>query len=104
MWYIYKPAKRFSRGLQGDSMMSVKHLAVGLVALSVGMISSSAMAGNPKSQERNTRYEFPDDPLTALGNDDYVASIRVHQTPIRSRLIRPKTTFVPELLKSVGNL
>lgn len=49
-------------------------------------------------------YEFGDDPLAAGGFGPNDATIRVRPGPIRRTLIRPRTSFVPEMLKSVENL
>lgn len=49
-------------------------------------------------------YEFGDDPLTAGGFGPNDATIRVRPGPVRRTLIRPRTSFVPEMLKSVENL
>jgi hypothetical protein len=49
-------------------------------------------------------YEFSDDPLSAGGFGPNDATIRVRPGPVRTTLIRPRTTFVPEMLKSVENL
>ncbi len=49
-------------------------------------------------------YEFSDDPLNAGGFGPNDATIRVRPGPVRTTLIRPRTSFVPELLKSVENL
>ncbi|MEM1029425.1 MAG: hypothetical protein AAGN82_03700 [Myxococcota bacterium] len=49
-------------------------------------------------------YEFADDPLTAGGFGPNDATIRVRPGPIRRTLIRPRTSFVPEMLKSVEDL
>lgn len=49
-------------------------------------------------------YEFSDDPLAAGGFGPGDATIRVRPGPVRTTLIRPRTSFVPEMLKSVENL
>jgi hypothetical protein len=49
-------------------------------------------------------YEFDDDPLAAGGFGPNDATIRVRPGPVRTTLIRPRTSFVPEMLKSVENL
>lgn len=49
-------------------------------------------------------YEFSDDPLAAGGFGPSDATIRVRPGPVRTTLIRPRTSFVPEMLKSVENL
>jgi hypothetical protein len=47
---------------------------------------------------------FKDDPLAAGGLSPYEALLRVSPSPKRVMLLRPRTQFVPELLKSVENL
>ena len=49
-------------------------------------------------------YKFDDDPLSAGGFGPSDATIRVRPGPVRTTLIRPRTSFVPEMLKSVENL
>ena len=49
-------------------------------------------------------YEFDDDPLAAGGFGPNDATIRVRPKAARTTLIRPRTSFVPEMLKSVENL
>jgi hypothetical protein len=49
-------------------------------------------------------YKFEDDPLSAGGFGPADATIRVRPGPVRTTLIRPRTSFVPEMLKSVENL
>jgi hypothetical protein len=49
-------------------------------------------------------YTFSDDPLSAGGFGPNDATIRVRPNAVRNTLIRPRTSFVPEMLKSVENL
>src|SRR5450755_2186111 len=49
-------------------------------------------------------YKFEDDPLAAGGFGPADATIRVRPGPVRTTLIRPRTSFVPEMLKSVENI
>lgn len=49
-------------------------------------------------------YEFDDDPLNAGGFGPSDATIRVRPRAARTTLIRPRTSFVPEMLKSVENI
>jgi|SRR6516162_1211745 hypothetical protein len=49
-------------------------------------------------------YRFEDDPLAAGGFGPNDATIRVRPGPVRTTLIRPRTSFVPEMLKSVENI
>lgn len=49
-------------------------------------------------------YEFEDDPLAAGGFGPNDSRIRVRRGAQRSTLIKPRTQFISELLKSVENL
>jgi len=49
-------------------------------------------------------YEFEDDPLSAGGFGPNDSRIRVRRGAQRSTLIKPRTQFISELLKSVENL
>lgn len=84
---------------------------VSLVAVaSAVLFSSTAVAqelgGAAKSTEAEGGYgyEFSDDPLNAGGFGPGDATIRVRPVAVRSQLIKPRTSFVPEMLKSVENL
>ena len=89
-----------------------KLLGLGLVAMAhlVSSIPTSALAQNAKptagggGKEEGYGYEFSDDPLSAGGFGPNDATIRVRPGPVRTTLIRPRTSFVPEMLKSVENL
>jgi hypothetical protein len=65
-----------------------------------GVKTTSAVPG----REAGYGYEFTDDPLNAGGFGPNDATIRVRPGPVRTTLIRPRTSFVPEMLKSVENL
>ena len=65
--------------------------------------AKAADAGGGK-KDSGYGYEFSDDPLNAGGFGPNDATIRVRPGPIRTTLIRPRTSFVPEMLKSVENL
>jgi hypothetical protein len=58
----------------------------------------------PSNKDSGYGYEFTDDPLNAGGFGPNDATIRVRPGPVRTTLIRPRTSFVPEMLKSVENL
>jgi hypothetical protein len=49
-------------------------------------------------------YEFKDDPLSAGGLDPNGAQLKVRKKPPITTLIRPRASFVPELLKSVEHI
>lgn len=81
-----------------------------IVTLGVGMALSltTAIASAQGIQESKTDdgygYSFDDDPLNAGGFGPNDATIRVRARAARTTLIRPRTSFVPEMLKSVENL
>ena len=68
--------------------------------------AAAAAGGAPpaKASGDGYGYEFSDDPLSAGGFGPNDATIRVRPGPVRTTLIRPRTSFVPEMLKSVENL
>jgi len=77
------------------------------LAASVAMAQPAAKAGaaaGAGKKDEGYGYEFSDDPLNAGGFGPNDATIRVRPGPVRTTLIRPRTSFVPEMLKSVENL
>jgi hypothetical protein len=80
------------------------------VAVSIGVaafaLSSAALAQDAKDSKggEGYGYEFSDDPLNAGGFGPNDATIKVRPRAARTTLIRPRTTFVPEMLKSVENI
>lgn len=94
----------------------MKRVLIGLVAAFVLTSASASFAQQPggggagvKStgsggKDEGYGYEFSDDPLAAGGFGPNDATIRVRPGPVRTTLIRPRTSFVPEMLKSVENL
>lgn len=88
-------------------MVTRKTLVASLCALFVVLVSAQALAeakaaGTGKSDDYG--YSFSDDPLSAGGFGPNDARIQVRPGPVRTTLIRPRTSFVPEMLKSVENL
>jgi hypothetical protein len=94
-----------------------KYLVVGSLAavlLSLPVISyaqeapggagGGAAATTGGSGNGDYGYKFEDDPLAAGGFGPSDATIRVRPGPVRTTLIRPRTSFVPEMLKSVENI
>ncbi|MGD0676188.1 MAG: hypothetical protein ABSC94_12260 [Polyangiaceae bacterium] len=91
-----------------------KWLAGGFVAASLMAISLPSRAqdtgGAPPAAtggaggQGDYGYKFEDDPLSAGGFGPSDATIRVRPGPVRTTLIRPRTSFVPEMLKSVENI
>jgi hypothetical protein len=69
-----------------------------------GGAAAKPAAGGGGGRDEGYGYEFSDDPLAAGGFGPNDATIRVRPGPVRTTLIRPRTSFVPEMLKSVENL
>ena len=69
-----------------------------------GGAAAKPAAGGGGGRDEGYGYEFSDDPLAAGGFGPNDATIRVRRGPVRTTLIRPRTSFVPEMLKSVENL
>jgi hypothetical protein len=88
-------------------MKKSTRLCLSALVVSAGvLITTTAFAQDIKSSdsEGGYGYEFSDDPLNAGGFGPNDATIRVRPGPVRTTLIRPRTSFVPEMLKSVENL
>lgn len=81
-----------------------KFAAVGAAFALVSMASGTAFAQDGEEDGDGYGYEFDDDPLNAGGFGPNDATIRVRPSAARTTLIRPRTSFVPEMLKSVENL
>lgn len=80
-------------------------LATG-VMIAVSLLASVAAAQGIQESKTDDGYgySFDDDPLNAGGFGPNDATIRVRARAARTTLIRPRTSFVPEMLKSVENL
>jgi len=86
---------------------SAKKAAGILAGVTILLAASTAFAQDVKTTEESDEgygYEFSDDPLSAGGFGPNDATIRVRPGPVRRTLIRPRTSFVPEMLKSVENI
>lgn len=89
-------------------------IRIKLAAISLGMAAytlapavfaqAAAPAANGGGGGDGYGYEFSDDPLNAGGFGPNDATIKVRPRAARTTLIRPRTTFVPEMLKSVENI
>ena len=69
-----------------------------------GAAGGAAGAAGGSGGNGDYGYKFEDDPLSAGGFGPADATIRVRPGPVRTTLIRPRTSFVPEMLKSVENI
>jgi len=85
------------------SAFAYAQAAPGAGAAPAGGAGAAAGAAGGKG-DSGYGYEFSDDPLSAGGFGPNDATIRVRPGPVRTTLIRPRTSFVPEMLKSVENL
>ena len=81
----------------------VAGIAAGCVVLLVSAAAFAQVAASEDTDE-GYGYTFDDDPLAAGGFGPNDATIRVRARAARTTLIRPRTSFVPEMLKSVENL
>jgi hypothetical protein len=80
-------------------------IAAGIFMMLVAPLASAqTKSTDAGKKDQGYGYEFSDDPLNAGGFGPNDATIRVRPGPIRTTLIRPRTSFVPEMLKSVENL
>ena len=87
----------------------MRRMRVGLAGIAIGAAVFAASGLALAQEEKNAGgegygYEFDDDPLSAGGFGPNDATIRVRPRAARTTLIRPRTSFVPEMLKSVENL
>jgi hypothetical protein len=90
-----------------------RSLRVGLAAFALGIASfvlAPAVHAQGAAKVKESKgdegygYTFDDDPLNAGGFGPNDATIRVRPRAARTTLIRPRTSFVPEMLKSVENI
>jgi hypothetical protein len=79
-------------------------LVLGLLGVSTTAHAQGKAAAGGATKEEGYGYTFSDDPLSAGGFGPNDATIRVRPNAVRNTLIRPRTSFVPEMLKSVENL
>jgi hypothetical protein len=84
----------------------------GMKSVVAGSVAAALLLGAQlvAAQVRETKaedgygYNFADDPLNAGGFGANDAMIKVRPPPARITLIRPRTSFVPEMLKSVEHM
>ena len=76
-------------------------------SLAAALLFSAGLAAAQVQESRSDDgygYRFDDDPLSAGGFGADATTIRVRPTPLRVTLLRLRTNFVPEMLKSVEHL
>ena len=86
--------------------IAARLIAIAAAGVLIGLAPTVfAQAKDAKADDKEGYgYEFDDDPLNAGGFGPNDATIRVRPRAARTTLIRPRTSFVPEMLKSVENL
>jgi hypothetical protein len=88
-------------------MANLKKIASSVTASCVvfAMVSTASAQDVKESvADDGYGYAFEDDPLAAGGFGPNDSRIRVRRGAQRSTLIKPRTQFITELLKSVENL
>lgn len=97
-------SKKFLATIIGAAVVLVSASAFAQAPAAGGGGAAPAAGGGGGDGKDGYGYEFSDDPLSAGGFGPNDATIRVRPGPVRTTLIRPRTSFVPEMLKSVENL
>lgn len=81
----------------------MKKLVLASLVAATSLVSASALAESKKAATIET-YDFPDDQLLNVkGATDGMIIDGAHR-PVRIILARPRTHFVPELLKTIEGL
>jgi hypothetical protein len=73
-----------------------------LAASAAAFLPAPAMAQT--GSDDGYEYRFEDDPMSAVPQRELSTLVRIRTGTPRTTLIRPRTHFVPELLKSVERL
>jgi hypothetical protein len=90
--------------------MKMHRLAALAAAMGIVLLAPAAVAQDestrpsPSPADGSYLYRFEDDPLSATGLEVSFPIISVRNRADRATLIRPRTAFVVELLKSVEKL
>jgi len=80
---------------------------IGLLTAVILVLTTSIAHAENKKTTNDTQgygYEFDDDPLSAGGFGPNDSTIKVRTRAARTTLIRPRTSFVPEMLKSIEQI
>jgi hypothetical protein len=78
-----------------------------LIVVSLFIMSTSKAAAQVTKvtqKDEGYGYEFDDDPLAAGGFGPNDSRIRVRRGVMRTTLIKPRTSFIKELIKSVDDI
>lgn len=89
-------------------MRSIIKMAIVSGVVLAGVLGAGTASADETARVRGTgddyTYEFLDDPLAARGVVPGGGTITVPKRQVRTLLIRPRTQFITEMLKSVENL
>jgi len=72
--------------------------------LAPGVVRAEAPAKDADADADHYEWRFDDDPLNAAGTNPYGEWLALRRPAPRAMLIRPRTSFVWELLASIGKL
>jgi hypothetical protein len=82
-------------------------LALGVFATCTAFADNTTPNANTyveKNDGSNQNVTFTDDPMTAGGIDPRGVVLTVRPSAVRMMLLRPRTQFITQMLKSVENL
>jgi len=88
-------------------MKKITALLFAALTLSVAVTASADPTTTTYVEKNGTSGQditFKDDPMTAGGIDPKGVVITVRPSAVRMMLLRPRTQFISEMLKSVENL
>jgi hypothetical protein len=74
------------------------------LSLSAGVFASPAVAQTARADPDGSFYEFVDDDMLGDTISSNTAILRIRPIAAKVRLIRPRASFVAEMLKSVESL
>lgn len=84
------------------SLLGAAVAALFLLSASSALAATESFCSDTDPEcDKGYGYKFKDDPLSALNRGMNSGVIKVRVGPVRRTLIRPRTNFVPEMLKSV---
>ncbi len=82
-----------------------------IASITIGLFSNVALAEDKKQKPQKNQekaqdygYTFTDDALLGTDLQGQTGVIKVRPTGMRDRLIKPRTQFVAEMLKSIEHI
>lgn len=79
-------------------------ILAGMAAFMAFTAFAPSASADPPKKEQSYEYKFKDDQLLGAGLGAMGQQITVLKLGRRDRLLRPRTQFVQEMLKSVENM